>query len=151
MTPQQLKNSILQLAIEGKLVEQRSEEGTGEELYQLIQIEKKNDLKKRKVKTQKLVPVIKDNEALFEIPSSWKWVKIDDVFDIVMGQSPSNNNISVDGDGIEFHQGKIYFGDRFLKKSSATTNTPLKIAPEGAVLLCVRAPVGKVNITNRCK
>ena len=40
MTPQELKNSILQLAIQGKLVEQRAEEGTGEELYQQIQTEK---------------------------------------------------------------------------------------------------------------
>lgn len=40
MTPQELKNSILQLAIQGKLVEQRPEEGTGEELYQQIQAEK---------------------------------------------------------------------------------------------------------------
>ncbi len=150
MTPQQLRNSMLQFAIEGKLVEQRAEEGSGEELYQLIQIEKKNTLKNQKVKTKKLVPVIKDDETLLEIPSSWKWVRMDDVFDIVMGQSPSNNNVSENRDGIEFHQGKIYFGDRFLKKSSTTTNTPLKIAPEGAVLLCVRAPVGKANITNRC-
>lgn len=37
MTPEQLKASILQLAIQGKLVEQRAEEGTGEELYQQIQ------------------------------------------------------------------------------------------------------------------
>ena len=37
MTPQELKSSILQLAIQGKLVEQRPEEGTGEELYQQIQ------------------------------------------------------------------------------------------------------------------
>ena len=40
MTPQELKSSILQLAIQGKLVEQRPEEGTGEELYQQIQAEK---------------------------------------------------------------------------------------------------------------
>ena len=45
MTPQQLRNSILQLAIEGKLVEQRPEEGTGEELYQLIQEEKQELIK----------------------------------------------------------------------------------------------------------
>jgi putative type I restriction-modification system, S subunit len=41
MTPQQLKNSILQLAIQGKLVKQISEEGTGEELFKIIQEEKK--------------------------------------------------------------------------------------------------------------
>lgn len=40
MTPEQLKASILQYAIQGKLVEQRPEEGTGEELYQQIQAEK---------------------------------------------------------------------------------------------------------------
>ena len=40
MTPQELKNSILQLAIQGKLVEQRPEEGTGKELYRQIQSEK---------------------------------------------------------------------------------------------------------------
>ena len=40
MTPEQLKASILQYAIQGKLVEQRAEEGTGEELYQQIQAEK---------------------------------------------------------------------------------------------------------------
>ena len=40
MTPQELKNSILQLAIQGKLVEQRSEEGTSEDLYRQIQAEK---------------------------------------------------------------------------------------------------------------
>ena len=40
MTPQELKSSILQLAIQGKLVEQRPEEGTGEELYRRIQAEK---------------------------------------------------------------------------------------------------------------
>ena len=37
MTPQELKNSILQLAIQGKLVEQRPEEGTAQELYQKMQ------------------------------------------------------------------------------------------------------------------
>ena len=41
MRPEQLKNSILQLAIQGKLVEQRKEEGTGEELFKEIQKEKK--------------------------------------------------------------------------------------------------------------
>ena len=50
MTPQELKNSILQLAMQGKLVEQRPEEGTGEELYRQIQAEKRRLIKAGKIK-----------------------------------------------------------------------------------------------------
>ena len=53
MRPEQLKNSILQLAIQGKLVEQRKEEGTGEELYKEIQEEKKRLINEGKIKKQK--------------------------------------------------------------------------------------------------
>lgn len=50
MTPEQLKASILQYAIQGKLVEQRAEEGTGEELYQQIQAEKQRLIAEKKSK-----------------------------------------------------------------------------------------------------
>ena len=50
MTPQELKNSILQLAIQGKLVEQRPEEGTAEELFARIQEEKQRLIKEGKIK-----------------------------------------------------------------------------------------------------
>ena len=53
MTAEQLKGSILQLAMQGKLVEQRSEEGTGEELYKKIQAEKKRLIKAGKIKPGK--------------------------------------------------------------------------------------------------
>ncbi|MFQ6803940.1 MAG: hypothetical protein ACLRT5_02850 [Lachnospiraceae bacterium] len=48
MTPQELKNSILQMAIQGKLVEQRPEEGTAEELFARIQEEKQRLIKEKK-------------------------------------------------------------------------------------------------------
>lgn len=150
MIPQQLRDSILQLAIEGKLVEQRPEEGTGEELYQLIQEEKLHFSKQQKFKSKEVINTIIEDEWLSEVPSSWKWVRLGDVFDVVMGQSVSKDSVSRTNQGIEFHQGKINFGNKVLKKSSMATNKPLKIASEGAVLLCVRAPVGKVNITDRC-
>ena len=54
MTAEQLKASILQLAMEGKLVEQRPEEGTGEELYRQIQTQKAKRIKEHKIKKQKL-------------------------------------------------------------------------------------------------
>ena len=53
MTPQELKNSILQLAIQGKLVEQRPEEGTAEELFLRIQEEKQRLIKQKKIKKEK--------------------------------------------------------------------------------------------------
>jgi type I restriction enzyme S subunit len=79
MTPQELKNSILQLAIQGKLVEQRPEEGTGEELYQQIQAEKQRLIKEGKIKKEKPLPEISENEIPFDIPESWFWTKIESV------------------------------------------------------------------------
>lgn len=78
MTPEQLKASILQYAIQGKLVEQRPEEGTGEELYQQIQAEKQRLIKEKKIKKKKTLAEITEGEIPFDIPDSWKWVKLGD-------------------------------------------------------------------------
>ena len=75
MTPQELKNSILQLAIQGKLVKQRPEEGTAQELYEQIQAEKQRLIKEGKIKKEKgTYGEFKDEEIMFEIPKTWKWV-----------------------------------------------------------------------------
>ena len=79
MTPQELKNSILQLAIQGKLVDQRPEEGTAEDLYRQIQAEKQVLIKTGKIKKEKPLPEITDEEKPFDIPESWKWVQLRDI------------------------------------------------------------------------
>ena len=79
MTPEQLKASILQYAIQGKLVEQRSEEGTAEELYQQIQDEKQRLMKEGKIKKEKTLAEITDDEIPFDIPESWKWVRLSEL------------------------------------------------------------------------
>lgn len=79
MTPQELKNSILQLAIQGKLVPQRAEEGNAEDLYQQIQAEKQKLIKEGKIKKEKLLPPITDDKKPFEIPESWKWVRLKEI------------------------------------------------------------------------
>lgn len=79
MTPQELKNSILQLAIQGKLVEQRPEEGTAEELFARIQEEKRRLIKEGKIKREKPLPEITEDEKPFEIPESWKWVRLQEI------------------------------------------------------------------------
>ena len=74
--PEDMKKSILQYAIQGKLVEQRPEEGTAEELYQLIQEEKQRLIKEGKIKKDKPLAEISEEEVPFDIPDTWKWVKI---------------------------------------------------------------------------
>ena len=149
MTAEQLKGSILQLAMQGKLVEQRPEEGSGEDLYNTIQAEKKRLVKEGTIKKQKSLPDISAGEVPFDIPDTWKWVHLGDITELIMGQSPKGENVFEGGQGIEFHQGKIYFSDDYLLESTQTTNAPTKIVEPNTVLLCVRAPVGTVNITPR--
>lgn len=89
MTPQELKNSILQLAVQGRLVEQRPEEGTAEELFQQIQAEKAELIKQGKIKKEKPLPEITGDEILFDIPETWKWVKLGELCkEIRRGKSP---------------------------------------------------------------
>jgi len=113
MTPQQLKNAILQQAIQGKLVEQRAEEGTGEELYKAIQDEKKNLNKEGKLKKQKALPDITEDEIPFEIPDTWKWVRLGEIS--TYSQTKMKINVaeietpmwSLDLEDIEKESGKI--------------------------------------------
>ena len=83
MNAQDLKNSILQLAIQGKLVEQRKEEGTAKELIEQIKVEKENLIKEKKIKKQKELPEIGEDEIPFDIPDNWNWVRLGDVVNIV--------------------------------------------------------------------
>ena len=149
MNAQDLKNSILQLAVQGKLVEQRPEEGTAKELLAQIKSEKEQLINDKKIKKEKSLPNITDEEIPFDIPESWEWVRLSEVVEMIMGQSPKGTDVMEGGNGIEFHQGKVYFGSDYLEISPQTTSKPTKIVEPNTTLLCVRAPVGTANITER--
>ena len=103
MTPQELKSSILQLAIQGKLVEQRPEEGTGEELYQQIQAEKKRLIQEGKIKKEKSLPEIAEDEVPFEIPEGWKWVRLGDVASVLGGKRiPAGRTLTTENTGYKY-------------------------------------------------
>ena len=74
--PVDMQKSFLQMAIQGKLVPQLPKEGTGDELFQQIQAEKQALIKAGKIKKEKPLPEIAENEIPFDIPESWKWVRI---------------------------------------------------------------------------
>ena len=76
MTPQQLRNSILQMAIEGKLTEQRAEDGNASDLLKEIKAEKAKLIAENKIKKEKSLPEISEDEIPFEIPDNWVWCKL---------------------------------------------------------------------------
>lgn len=87
--PEDMQKSILQYAIQGKLVEQREEDGTAEELYQQIQAEKEKLIKEGKIKKTKPLPEITEDEIPFDIPENWKWVRLEQVCEYIQrGKSP---------------------------------------------------------------
>ncbi len=90
-----------------------------------------------------------EDEIPFELPENWCWCRICTTCNVVMGSSPEGDSINEKSDGMEFHQGKIYFTDKYLQKGNNFTSQITKIAPKDSLLLCVRAPVGTVNITKR--
>ena len=109
--PDDMKKSILQLAIQGKLVEQRPEEGTADDLYQQIQREKWRPIKAGKIKKEKPLPEIAEDEMPFDIPKSWKWVRFDDVIEIATNLvSPDyyQNYMHIAPDNIEKGTGRLF-------------------------------------------
>ena len=80
--PSDMRKSLLQMAIQGQLVEQRPEEGSGEELYQRIQSEKRRKIKAGELKREKPLLEIVEDEIPFEIPDSWKWVRFGQIIDV---------------------------------------------------------------------
>ena len=76
--PDDMRKSILQFALQGKLVPQLPEEGTGEELFQQIQAEKQRLIKAGKIKKEKSLPEITEDDIPFDIPETWKWVRFGD-------------------------------------------------------------------------
>ena len=128
MTPEQLKASILQYAVEGKLVKQDSNDEPASELVKRSQDKKIELIKNGELKKSKKLPVITDGEKPFNIPDNWAWSRLGDLFTILRGGSPRpiKSFLTNDENGINW----IKIGDTD-PNSKYITKTEEKIIPEG--------------------
>lgn len=148
--PEDMKASLLQAAMQGKLTEQHPEEdGYAIDLLNQIQEEKKHLVKEGKIKKQPKTKPITEDEIPFDIPDNWEWARLVNIAKVEMGSSPKGEFIHKGGKGKEFHQGKIYFGKTNLLYSNLKTDKITRCAHSGDILLCVRAPIGEINFTDR--
>lgn len=155
MNAQDLKISILQLAIQGKLVEQRKEEGTAKELLEKIEVEKKHLIKEGKVRIQKALPAIKEDEVLFDIPVSWEWVRLAEIGEIVGGGTPKTGNSEFWNGGdipwltpadMKFVPGKyVKKGERYITEQGLKGSSA-RLMPKGTIIYSSRAPIGYIAI-----
>lgn len=107
-----LKSKLVDAAIQGKLTEQLSEDGTAEELYQAISENKKGMQKRKEIKNSKSLPEVSEDNIPFEIPSNWKWVHLDDITTkITSGNTPTGgikSNVYVKSGNCFFREQNIY-------------------------------------------
>ncbi|MEK3713829.1 restriction endonuclease subunit S [Paenibacillus sp. FSL R7-0333] len=152
--PEDMQKSILQYAIQGKLVEQREEEGTAEALYQHIQEEKVKLIKENKIKKEKPLPVITEDEIPFEIPESWKWVRLQQIGELSRGKSkhrPRNDvKIFENGTFPMIQTGDVARADEIITQYTTMYNelgvAQSRVWQKGTVCLTIAANIGDVAI-----
>lgn len=82
------------------------------------------------------------------VPERWKEQSLYQIADVVMGQSPKSEYYNQVGEGLPFHQGVGSYGNRFVSDETYSTSFT-RIAEAGSILFSVRAPVGRLNLTEK--
>ena len=88
-----IKSKILDLALCGKLSNQKKTDHSVEDLYSMIQSEKQELITAKKTKKEKTFSSIETSELLFEIPATWKWVRIGQIFTLQAGKNKTASDI----------------------------------------------------------
>ena len=142
-----LRELILELAVRGKLVPQDPNDEPANVLLEKVVREKARLIKEGKIKKEKPLSEISEEEKQFDLPQSWVCTRLGNFVYLEMGQSPPSLFYNQEHNGIPFFQGKSDFGDIFPTPRYWCTQ-PQKFAYSSDILLSVRAPVGPTNVSN---
>ena len=153
MKAQDLKSSVLQLAIQGKLVEQNPNDEPASILLEKIKAEKEQLIKEKKIKREKPLPEISEEEKPFEIPESWEWIRLGSIGQTCIGLTYSPSDIVNDGITVlrsnNINNGKVNLNE--VVKVNKIVNEKLIIQKKD-ILICSRNGsrklVGKSAIIN---
>ncbi|HEI9769975.1 TPA: restriction endonuclease subunit S [Morganella morganii] len=141
-----LKQTILQLAVMGKLVPQDPNDEPAFELLKRIEQEKAELVKQGKIKKQKPLPPVSDEEKPFELPVGWGWVRLGDIGTISGGGTPSKNNEEYWLGDIPWLSPKDMKVDyistaEFNISELAVANSSVRIIPNNSILFVVRGMI----------
>lgn len=148
-----MRAKILDLAIQGKLTDQREEDGNARDLLKEIQAEKEKLIKEKKIKKGKPLPEITEEEKPFEIPENWEWVRLGDIAQAVNGDRGKNypKREEYVASGIAWINAGHITDDGYLNADKMNYITPNKYdslrsgkIQRNDLLFCLRGSFGKV-------
>lgn len=143
------KSKVLQLAIQGKLVEQDAEDEPASVLLERIRIEKEKLIQEKKIKKEKPLPEIREEEKAYEIPEGWEWCRLDSIGTTNIGLTYKPSDISDIGIPVlrssNIQNGKMDYDDLVCVSSEVPENKMCKI---GDILICARN--GSKRLVGKC-
>ena len=151
-----LPKSILQYAVEGKLVPQDIHDEPASILYDKIIKEKESLIKQGKIKKEKPLPPITDDEIPYDIPENWKWARLGEICNLSIGKTPERKIAEYWKDGIynwvaisDMINGGL-INQTKEKISQIAYNKVFKkdILPIGTLLFSFKLTIGKVSLLN---
>lgn len=147
-----LRQTIFNLAVCGKLVNQESAEGTGSDLLAILNQSRR---KKKCNPARKVVSVdrVLESEKYMDLPASWAWTRIREIGMTQTGTSPSSSNANLFGEFVPFVKPADldadqinYDGPGLSKEGMNCSRTASK---NTVLMVCIGATLGKVNVTDR--
>ena len=153
MNAKQLKNALLQHAIQGRLVPQDPGDEPADVLLQRIRAEKEQLIKEGKIKKQKPLPPITEEEKPFTIPDSWQWVRLGEiVFQNIGGGTPDKTNLAYWNGDIPWASVKDLNCDILTSTKDHISqlgldNSSSNLIQKGTIIICTRMGLGKIAIT----
>lgn len=137
----QLRQAFLREAMQGKLVPQNSSDEPASVLLEKIKAEKERLIKEKKIKKQKPMPPITEDEIPFGIPDNWVWCRLGDIYNSTSGGTPTRSNSEYwNGEINWFKSGEL--NDSFINTPSEEKITELGLVKSSATLF----PIGTILI-----
>lgn len=151
--PDKLRKSILQQAVQGKLTERDPADEPASELLKRIRTEKATLIAEEKIKKEKPLPLITDEEKPFDIPDTWEWVRLGELGETQTGTTPSTKNPAFFGNDIPFIKPADIYADHINYEneglSFAGSEQGRIISKNSIMMVCIGGSIGKTYYNDR--
>lgn len=141
--PEEMKKSVLQAAMQGKLTKQLESDSSVDELLKKIADEKAKLIEEGKIKKEKPLAEITEDEISFDIPKNWRYIKLGSIIDLLSGRDHEPSGYNSKGLGVPYMTGasNISNGELIVNR---WTEKPTAISHLGDLLITCKGTIGEM-------